>query len=83
MRPEEVTKAREYAAGSFPIRLEAKTDVAAVLLDAEAAGHGVDYIETYGSRIRAQTLEAIEAGAGAFANPARLVVVIAGSFGDD
>ena len=81
VQKEELERAEEYAAGSFPIGLRAKSDVAAALLDAEDAGYGVDFIETYGSRMRAQTAEGIENTAPAFADPDHLVVVIAGSFG--
>lgn len=83
VRPEEVTKAQEYAAGSFPIGLSSKSAVAAALLEAEVAGYGTDYIETYGGRMRAQSEKTIESVARAYADPERLVVVMAGTFGAD
>jgi zinc protease len=83
VRPEEVSKAQEYAAGSFPIGLSSKSAVAAALIEAEVAGHGTDYIETYGTRMRAQSEKTIETVARSYADPSRLVVVLAGTFGAD
>ncbi|MCA9754839.1 MAG: insulinase family protein [Candidatus Eisenbacteria bacterium] len=80
---EELGRAKEYAAGSFPIGLATKSDVAEALLDAEAAGYGVDYIETRGNVLRAQDEPAVEAVSAKFANPDRLVIVMAGSFGSE
>ncbi|MEZ4650385.1 MAG: pitrilysin family protein [Candidatus Eisenbacteria bacterium] len=80
---EELDRAREYAAGSFPIGLATKSDVAEALLDAEDAGYGVDFIESRGRVLRAQSEAAVEAVSAEFASPERLVIVLAGSFASE
>ncbi len=76
---EELKKAREYAAGSFPIRLQSKGAVADMLLYAERFGLGLDYISSHGARMRAVTDDQVKEAVRRFTDPQKLVVVSAGT----
>lgn len=76
---EELKKAREYAAGSFPIRLQSKGAVAEMLLYAERFDLGLDYVSSHGARMRAVTDEQVKEAVRRFTDPKKLVVVSAGS----
>jgi len=77
---EEIDKAREYAAGSFPIQLQSKAQVAGTLIEAERLGFGTNYIAGYGDRLRAVSNEEVRAAVNRFADPERLLVTVSGTF---
>lgn len=52
---EELTNAQLYLTGSFPLRLDSNTKIAAFLAQVEFFQLGADYIEQYAQRIRSVT----------------------------
>ncbi len=54
---EELAKAKRFLTGLFPLRLQAPDALAAQLLDIEFYGLDPKYVETYGERIGAVTME--------------------------
>lgn len=76
---EDLDKAKEYAAGSFPIRINTKGRVADTLLYAERFGLGLDYIQTFGKRIHSVELADVRKAAERFTDPSKVVVAIAGT----
>jgi len=77
---EEAHRAQEYAAGSFPIRLQSKGRVAQTLLNAERFGLGLDYIQTRAAKFRKPSLDEIRQAASLIADQDRVAVVMAGTF---
>lgn len=53
----ELTKAKRYLTGQYPIGLQAPDDLAEALLDVEFYGLAPDYIQTFATRIDAVTME--------------------------
>jgi len=78
----ELTDAKSYLTGVFPVRLEANSGVAAQLLTAETYGLGLDYIERYASLIGGVTLEAARGAARKYLSEGAYALVIAGSYGE-
>lgn len=77
---EELNRAKEYAAGSFPIRLQSKGAVAETLIFAEVHELGADYITGYGEKLRTVTAAEVGAAVRRFTDGARMVAVQAGTF---
>lgn len=77
---DELNRAKEYAAGSFPIRLQSKDAVADLLLYADTWGLGLDYTATFGAKLRAVTLAEVQAAVNRFTDSSKMVVVSAGTF---
>jgi zinc protease len=65
----EMTDAKDYLTGVFPVRLETNAGVAGQLLSAELYGLGLDYIERYTSIVRGVTREQAAAAARAYLRP--------------
>lgn len=78
----ELAEAQDYLTGSFPLRLETHSAIAAALLDCLRHGWGLDYLDRYCERVRALTREQVEAAARRLIDPDRLVVAAAGTFAD-
>lgn len=80
IQQEELDRAREYAIGSFPIRLQSKSAIAGTLLEAEVEGLGLNYISDFPERMRRVDLQAARAAASRFADPDRVISVLAGTY---
>lgn len=76
---EELEIARDHLLGAFPIRLETNRGLAAFLLDGMRFGRGRDYAERYPERLRALTLEQVNAAARRLIRREDLIVVTAGT----
>jgi len=79
--PDDLEMAKQHLTGSFPIRLETNRAVASVLLESVRFGRGLDYVDRYPARIRALTLDAVNAAARRLLDPRDVIVVAAGDFG--
>ncbi len=78
----EFEKAMEYEAGSYPIRVSTKPEIAGALLRAERLGLGADYVDRFGERIRSQKLDEVKSATAAVTGSGRFVVVLAGTFAE-
>jgi zinc protease len=76
---EELSRVREYAAGSYALRGRSKDDVAAQLLEAEMFGQAPETVAQFGDRLRATSNEEIQDAARSLVDPERLIVVLAGT----
>lgn len=77
---DELARAKEFAAGVFPMRLQSKATVARTLIFAETYGLGLDYIATYSDRIRAIPMSDVRAAIRRFSDPSQMVVAAAGTY---
>lgn len=75
----ELEMAQQHLTGSFPIRLESNRAIAWVLLESLRFGRGLDYIDRYPARIRALTLEEVNAAARRLLGDPDPIVVAAGA----
>jgi zinc protease len=74
----ELKAAKDYLTGNFPLRLDSTGKLAGFLGQVEYFGLGDDYIERYGERIRAVTLEQVKAAAQKYLAPDALVQIVVG-----
>jgi zinc protease len=79
---DELTLAQQHLTGTFPIRLETNRAIASVLIESERFDRGLDYVDRYPERIRALTVERVNAAARRLIDPARVVIAAAGTFAD-
>ena len=79
LKAEELTFARDYLVGVYPIQTETTDQVAARVLTAAHYGLPANYNETYQSRIDAVTLQQANAEAAKYFQPATLLIVLAGN----
>jgi zinc protease len=75
---EELQGAKDYLTGNFPLRLDSTGKLAGFLGQVEYFGLGDDYIERYGERVRAVTLEQVKAAAQKYLAPDALVQIVVG-----
>jgi predicted Zn-dependent peptidase len=76
--PEELTKAKNYVALSFPSEFETIGDLAAHVEDMIVYRLPDDYFARYVANIQAVTAEAVQKAAATYIQPGRFAVVIAG-----
>ena len=74
----ELTRARQYLAGSFPRQVETAQQVAAQVATARLMGLGDDYVRTFRERVTAVTADDVLAAAKAAAHPDSAVIVVVG-----
>lgn len=77
-RPEELSDARTYLAGAFPLALETTDGVAGKLQTLFTYDLPRDYYATYRDRVMAVTAEDVQAAARTHLHPEHAVVVVAG-----
>jgi zinc protease len=75
---EDLDKARNFLAGSFPRRIESPEDLAAQILEVEFYGLGADYINQYAKRIGAVGVEAVKRAAARHLPLDDLAIVVVG-----
>jgi zinc protease len=73
---EELTNAKLYLTGSFPMRLDSSAKIAGFLAQVEFYDLGFDYAETYAKRINAVTKEDILRVAREHLHPERMLLVL-------
>lgn len=74
----ELTAAKDYLTGNFPLRLDSTGKLAGFLGQVEYFGLGDDYIERYAERVRAVTLDDVKKAAAKYLQPDALVQVVVG-----
>ena len=74
----ELTDAKTYLTGIFPIRLETLDGLIDQLLQIEMLGLPADYLQTYRDRIQAVTREEVQRVARLYVQPDRAAIVIVG-----
>jgi zinc protease len=74
----ELEAAKDYLAGSFPLRYETNSRLALLLGMVELYGLGLTYFEDYPWKIRAVTLDDVRRVASARLDPERYVLVVVG-----
>lgn len=79
VKPEELTFARDYLVGVYPIQTETTDSVADRVLMVAHYSLPADFNETYQSCIAGVTLEQIDAIAGKYFDPSALEVVLVGN----
>jgi zinc protease len=75
---EELSLARDYLDGVFPIRYETTTAIASALANLVIYGLGADYYDTYRTRVREITVDDVLQAARRHLHPDRLQTVIVG-----
>ena len=79
LKPEELTFARDYLVGVYPIQTETPDEVASRVLTVAHYGLSANYNETYQNRISAVTLQQANAEAAKYFQPTTLEIVLAGN----
>ena len=77
--PDELSVARDFLAGVFPLHAETPSDVADRVLGAAFYGLPADYLDTYQQRIRAMTAADVKRVAQKYLDPEDLDVVFVGN----
>lgn len=75
---EELSDAKSYRTGSYPLRFETPSQIAGQLMNVELYGLGDDYIELYRDRIQAVTPEQVLQAAVKFIDPENMAIVVVG-----
>jgi zinc protease len=75
----ELADAKTYLTGSFPLGLDSNAKIARTLNSYQRSGLSADYVVKRNAMIQAVTLDQVNAMAKKYFDPARLVVVIAGT----
>jgi zinc protease len=78
----EIEAAKNYLAGSFPLRYETNARMALLLGYVELYGLGLTYFEDYPKKIRSVTSDDVRRVASARLDPVRNVLVVVGRTGD-
>jgi len=73
---DELTRAKKYLTGSFPLRLDTQGKLAGFLTVMEYFGLGLDYPERYPSLINAVTREDVARVAKAYLHPEKAILVV-------
>ncbi len=74
----EFENARSFLTGYFPMRLDTNAKIAAMLLNIELFGLGLDYVDKYPKIIRKLTREDVLRVAKTYLNPEKYVLVVVG-----
>jgi zinc protease len=72
----ELTDAKAYLTGSFPLRMDTSAKIAGMLTSIEIYNLGLDYPQKYPALIKAVTREDIQRVAQKYLHPDRLVIVV-------
>lgn len=75
----ELSDTQAYLTGALPLTLETNSGVAAVLLDIELLGLGLDYLQRYPGLIKSVTLEDVQQVAKTYLQPDAYALVVAGA----
>jgi len=75
----ELTDAKTYLTGSFPLSLDSNTKIAGVLNSFQSSGLGPEYVTDRNSLIEAVTIEQVNEVAARYFDPDNMLVVIAGT----
>jgi len=75
---EEITNAKSYLTGVFPIRIETQDGLVDQLVNNKMFGLPDDYLRTYRERVSAVTTDEIQAVAGKYVTPDSAAIVIVG-----
>jgi zinc protease len=75
---QELSDAKNYLTGSFPLRLDTNRKVANFMAQVEFFQLGLDYPERYADLIKKVTVDDVQRVAQRYLQPERLVVVIVG-----
>lgn len=78
----ELTDAKTYLTGSYPLAFDSNTGIAAQLNAFQRVGLSSDYITKRNDMIEAVTLDDIKRVAKRLFNPAKMTIVVGGSFSD-
>ena len=76
---QELSEAKDYLTGSFPLRLDTNRKVASFLAQVEYFQLGLDYPDRYPELIRKVTRADIERVAKRYLQPDKLITVIVGN----
>ncbi len=79
---DELTDAKTYLTGSFPLAFASNTGISAQLNAFQRVGLPLDYIVKRNAMIEAVTLDDIKRVAKRLFNPAKMTIVVGGSFAD-
>lgn len=74
----ELSDAKSYLTGSFPLRIDSNRKIAAFLTSVEFYGLGLDYVDNYRKFIDAVTKDDIQRVAGKYLNTKNYVLVVVG-----
>ena len=75
----ELSLAKSYLIGSFPLRLDTSSKVANFLVGVEEQGLGLDYADTFKARVAQVRAEDVRRVAGRYLVPATFHVVTVGN----
>lgn len=75
---EELSAAKQYLTGAFPLRLDSGSKVAGILVQMQFESLGIDYLDRRNGYMEAVTMADIIRVAGRLLNPERLRVVVVG-----
>ncbi len=75
---QELSDAKNYLAGVFPIRAETQEGLTSLIVSQKIAGLPDDYLQTYRDQINAVTIEDVEAMAKKYIEPDKMAIVIVG-----
>ena len=78
---QELADAKTYLTGSYPLAFSSNVGIAAQLNAFQRAGLPIEYVARRNGLIEALTLDDVRRAARRLYDPARLTVVVAGSFG--
>ncbi len=79
---EELTDAKNYLTGVFPIRAETQGGLTGLIVAQELYDLPENYLETYRDRVREVTLDDIQKAANKYIEPEKLAIVIVGDAGE-
>lgn len=75
---EELTNARTYLTGAWPLRFTSTGSVAGILMSMQMDGYPMDHLQTRNDKVNAVTLDDARRAAARILDPARLTVVVVG-----
>ncbi|MBI1817196.1 MAG: insulinase family protein [Deltaproteobacteria bacterium] len=79
---DELSEAKRYLTGSFPLRLDSTRKISAFLSQVEFYGLGRDYADTYAARINAVTKEDVLRVAQQYLHPEEMILVVVANLKD-
>lgn len=75
---QELADNKSFVTGSLPLQLETNNGVAAVMMDMELHGLGLDYLQRYSDMIRSITPQRIRAAVQKYLDPDNMAIAVAG-----
>jgi zinc protease len=79
---DELSEAKRYLTGSFPLRLDSTRKISGFLSQVEFYGLGRDYADTYAARINAVTKEDVLRVAQQYVKPEEMILVVVANLKD-